>query len=439
MKHQNFLIFLLTAEIRSFLFQYIRNTTDNFDELNQYYRCLNKTAHLILESRQKEAIVCTLGETCILKSYSCQKPFEFYRNLKYRWVKREPESILVKEINSNTNFYVDPQTNDLKIKSIEKQNEGLYVEVIYERTLLKEYHLTVLNSPIRIPVIENYTLSDNKLRWYNQTEKLHKKNIEMFIAWTQWSDCACIPPSKNASNASYRIRYGNCNLRLINQSKSLTLSKELKQIHNLILNYNGVLPCDSDLIPLAFQKNIDKKNFIMYGDCFSQDCKDKKDSEEFTQILKLDQPEERSVNFDKDKIQNMKNKLDLADVVLILGNLSKKVVIPCLIPKQLDDYYLKSDMNIYWKIETSDTQLNISTSGNYSRIFIDELFSLNINVVQYSDTGIYTCYCNDEIQKVFLLKINYAIIEELFDFLNYFGVFLFLITLLLVALLSFAK
>ena len=116
--HKAFIIFL-TFEFRIFLAQYILNITNDF-KLEKYYKCLKKIAFQIHNIRQKEAIVCNLGETCILKSNSCQKPYIFFTNLKYKWMTRESELISLKEINFDpkNNFYVDPQTNNLIIKSV---------------------------------------------------------------------------------------------------------------------------------------------------------------------------------------------------------------------------------------------------------------------------------------------------------------------------------
>ena len=76
---------------------------------------------------------------------------------------------------------------------------------------------------------------------------------------------------------------------------------------------------------------------------------------------------------------------------------------------------------------------------NNFHFFIDELFNLNIKNVQYTDIGIYTCYFNHEIKNVFLLKINYKFVEDIFNVFNHFGVFLTAFTLLVVALFSFVK
>jgi len=201
-----------------------------------------------------------------------------------------------------------------------------------------------------------------------------------------------------------------------------------------------LLPCASYLLPLEFRQSINLKNFIMYGDCFAEKCKKKADTEEITQNLELGNREDRKgSSLEKGKAIGIKNTFNLADVVLIMSNLNENVVFPCKIQKLLANYYLNSDMNIYWQIETSEKQLNMTFSENNLHVFIDELFNLNINKIQYSDIGIYKCYSNEEIKNVFLLKINYKFLDEILNFLNHFGVFLTVSTLLIVSILSFLK
>ena len=154
---------------------------------------------------------------------------------------RESELISLKEINfdSKNNFYVDPQTNNLIIKSVAMEDSGFYLEIIYEKTLLKEYHLTILNSPIRIPVLENYTNTGNKLAWFNKSVKLINTNIETITIWNDWSECACVALGNKTSSESYRIRYGNCHVRLIDRKQKMLDSKKFKRIFNILSQYNN--------------------------------------------------------------------------------------------------------------------------------------------------------------------------------------------------------
>ena len=141
---------------------------------------------------------------------------------------------------------------------------------------------------------------------------------------------------------------------------------------------------------------------------------------------------------DHSKIRDFKNEFDLADIELVIIDLNKNTAFECKIRKLDSSYYLKAELNFYWKIEASQKHfMNYSDKmGTNQRIFVDETFRLIINNVQYSDFGIYTCYLNEEIKAIILLKINFEIINSIFNFLNHFGVFLIIFTLLMVVLFS---
>ena len=411
-------------------------------EINAYYACLSNRANNLKYFLHHEAKVCDTGEACIMKSNTCLKPFTFYPTVKSLWKKKDYEYS-----SSNTifdNMIEDPLTNDLILKVVSKKDEGFYAEIIYDKTPIKQYHLTVSDETLRYPVYENHFIS------VNESFALADEYLETYTQWNEWTSCACLA-NLNNSNISSRIRYGNCFLKRSNGTNRNAYHDQNLTRLKIILNlYKNGLPCGSNLLPSMIRKKLNTtQGYVMYGDCIGAKCIFDPQSEtkdyEYTEVVPLDKLDAKN-EFFKEKIQakyaeDIKNMVYVTDSELLMVDTNIDVILSC----KTEKYFGKHDMfphsNVYWTLENSSIYRKNDSSSpavnmTSSRIFIDELFRLNINSVSYSDAGMYTCFFNGHAIQIVLLRINHSLLNEIFVFLTKLGVFLIIFTLLTVVIFS---
>ena len=178
------------------------------------------------------AIVCEVGQVCMLKSY-------------FRLINKKTSKITVwtksqqNKFETGINFSNNcKQKNTLIILNVQKTDESFYFEV-HNSTLLMTYHLTVIDRLNRLPV---YAGSNSSYLGFDK----NNKSSEYEIVWDKWSSCV----KTNSSLQGYRKRVGDCYL------------------NKLYLSFKT--SCYSNL--LGFSNSTKSISYISYEDCHCNDC-----------------------------------------------------------------------------------------------------------------------------------------------------------------------
>ena len=347
-------------------------------ELIAYNECVQFRASNISKSLHLNAIICIPNEKCVLKSNNCPNPFQ---TLNTTWFK---DSTL---ISLNTRKYDSNNSNDLVINTVDQTDEGYYREIIYNKTIINEYHITVQSKSNYYPIYEK-DFKENKSYLLN--------TIEIKTEWTQWSDCKCSQKGKKM----YRIRFGNCFLIKSNEAQLP------KNLNHLFKYYKKALPCESKLINYSFKK----VNFLMFGDCYST-C-----NKTLTRELNL----------------NIKtNYWNGQRIQTVYGQLGKVTQLDCDLQLTRNSYDFISTLNIKWKFK--DQEYKFDLKQNTFKTFVDKYHRLTIKLANYYDTGNYSCFYNNEIKKIVLFHVvDNEIKSSIYKFSIHFGCALVCVTLFLV-------
>lgn len=416
---------------------------------DDYEKCIQTRTVTVLKASYREALVCYVNEICLLKSNSCFS-WPHVKNasfkLSHSWMRRSYENFtyepLIISDNDEEDFDFDVDSNEIKFKidkkslnlmfmSIKPDDQGIYVEVIYNTTVIKEYHVTVIEQFLaRYPVYE--------LEFSEKPHKLaNDSKLQKFILWSEWSSCVCLSNNqiKNETHLSYRTRKGDCYLR----STDLISNDS---IHLLFVRYSNSIPCESKLLPNESHVPFSLwKRYIMYGDCYTS-CWLQPYSANDEILIKTsltDQP------FDRKDYERLKNVLDkdvkqtllMPKVYTIDVEPKSNLILRCNLKQNVD---ATINLNVFWK--TNDDvgkrlTFNHNQTKSPSRIFVDRMFRLIVHQVTADDPTNYTCYLNNQENVIYLVNIRFIIAPtRIYSFLNNFGAFLVLISLCSTVLLS---
>ena len=304
--------------------------------VNAYNKCMEQREHSIRNSLHLNAIVCNEKETCVLKSNVCLSPLKTVESV---WLKEDDKSLEKHTIDKNFS---------LIIESAELTDEGYYWELIYNETVINEYHLTVLDRTSGpYPVYEK----DFVIPTQNSVQ----------ITWSEWSECKC----SRIGELEYRTRYGKC----FTKQASTRISKYYN---------NRLLPCQSKLI--TEKLSFSRLDYKMYGDC-------------------------NSICFNDSNNNNVSLKLKtrIETVSLQLGSFAQ---LDCgLLNKEKLGLNKNSyaRLNIKWEHEKFIYRYDLKQS--FSGIFVDKRHRLFIKSVSYSDKGEFTCFYNEKKLKIVLVNV----------------------------------
>jgi hypothetical protein len=213
--------------IKSFLVIFIVfQSYSSSSSVVDYHNCVNKRALSVLKSQHREALICELGDSCILKSVSCHhlNPTNAPKSV---WKRKEAIGNNFSTIFFDIDRYlIDPTTGDLTISQTKSIDQGYFVELLYNQTTsIREYHLTILSERKRYPL---YEMDEN-----NELQKNASSSFLGATLWGEWSTTNC-----ECTGMNYRIRFGDCYL-----NKSIDLS-----LDGLFELYNNWIPCYSALL-----------------------------------------------------------------------------------------------------------------------------------------------------------------------------------------------
>ena len=428
-------------------------------ELKEYYECLDKRAIIIHKGFHRESIICELGQICILKSSYCKNPIPKFYDFKLIWKRITKKSFKINpeiiDTVLNKEFSIDSE-NSLTIFSIAEEEEGYYWEMIYNNTVLKEYHVTVLKNLVRRPLYESYSATPfNNNNNNNNTIKLLSDYAESFTLWNEWNSCTC---TKNKIGiGSYRVRFGDCYLRYSQNVYNLKITQlfALKSIE-LLLHYKLPIPCHSVLLPKKLRDYIalkNLKNYIMYGDCI-KDCGqnlslinfDEYRKHEYVNSLKiLNQNKFGLGQIEKLKVMNEKrlffDDMMLAEsdsTVVFTGQLIK---LQCSIKKHRNNYEIFRQLNISWHLPNREiSSLNGNFSYDNGRIMLNQLHELVIKGAIIKDSGQYVCFFDERLLKIIILRVINKLPLDIFKYTTLAGSFLIVGSLVLITLMiAFSK
>lgn len=366
----------------------------NSHNLSEYYECLKLRNSKITNNNNRFAIICESGDFCILNSINCRTEYPGLDQAKSNWKKITYYPILaeynVLENKTNQHFYFDKKTNNLIITDASKSDEGYYSEIIYDKTLISEYHVTVLDEITRYPVYEQNTQNLNSI--------ILNSNIEKYIEWSEWGKCVCSSKTKN-NIQSYRTRNGDCYLRIEDNIKNFNITLDIVGV------YSNKVPCLSLLIPEEFKL----KNYIMYGDC-KADCSNRIDLSK--------------------KIQ--KN-LGLNFYHLVETELYKNLRLKCD-PKKRGKDLLNS--SVFWNFGENWLSNQNNLTHLNDRIFMDKSNRLHLKQITFAEQGNFSCYIDGRLAYSYYIKIDSKIPQKFHFNFSYSSVLFIFIALIIVIVLS---
>lgn len=169
----------------------------------------------------------------------------------------------------------------------------------------------------------------------------------------------------------------------------------------------------------------------MYGDCPTNSaaipCPKEATGEE--EILDTD---DQQVDTLRDptrrNLRNQRDDLELPKVKLISAKPGQRITLECRVQKTKANYARMGRANLSWSAPLND-----------KRFFVDRLFRLNIEVIDFnaSETN-YSCLVNGNASVIYLLTVSaYIPVETFNSALAYSGVYFILTSLVLVIIISF--
>ena len=382
-------------------------------ELKKEKECIDKQLRDIVTSNTKKSILCELGETCILKSHYCGSSSKWRRHT----TSQAYYSHEIDFSSQSSKFFLNSY-NELVIRNVRKADAGIYEEVLYGKTSIREYHVTVLDELIYYPIFQKSINDASILTIYSDQEKLNKKlskrysNICVNVSYDDaWSECY---PLGNNTKKMYQFITASCFFTC--KSKIWSGENKLENyLFTLISLYSNRILCESSLIPLEFKisiRSIRLRSYKIYREC----------SESSSENKHLN-------NSVKAQRYNFLYNLPESSLVIIEEN--KNLRLKCNIEFSCLNL---SQLELFWKYRDQKVS-NFSYEG---RIFMDHLFRLNINRVVKADATNYTCYLHNEVKRVYVIRVitNY---NSTVNLLANIGIYLFIFTLTTTLVLSSKK
>jgi hypothetical protein len=428
---------------------------DNEEEVQK--TCLNARAAQIKSSLHRKAIICEIDEPCVLESNHClSDPNPI-------WLKQfeNKSSQAIDFDDEDEHFFISKFSKDLIITSSRSTDEGFYWQTIYNKTVVAEFHITVLTSEqlVRRPIDHNMgTKTDLNLGDHEQTIRIDPTGIEIRTEWQEWSECFCTHGLNHSKSNSrgYRLRLGDCHLKLASRAKSTNANSKttfLRDVEKLLERFKSV-PCLSQLIPAKFKEIFATKffHYVMYASCEpSASCQmdsNRNRSKSMDEKTSTDEKYEEQV-----KRAQYKDLVEPAQSQLIMSQANQEIVLGCELKRNLYDFYSNDEDMVNWYFVDEKKFLNFEqnisdldswlignihingksgqdTSEKADRLFVNADFSLHIKKATKSDSGIYSCHLNNLTRLIYVLRVSQQVPYNIIIYLTYFGIYFLLFTLI---------
>ncbi|RNA18171.1 hypothetical protein BpHYR1_028329 [Brachionus plicatilis] len=368
--------------------------------LNAYYNCLSERYKAIVGSEHMRAIVCYSGEECFLDSNSCKRFNSIKTTVKWIRSLNLNNSKITQKILNDSHYFIDFITNNLKILDISKNDQGVYEEVEYNATVIKYYHVTVLERSLAYPVYANLINVDHELAFKTERIFLPGTKIEIFTYLTNVSECIC---TEYQGNDGYRTNDGQCFLRVDGQE----IKSELEM---LIYRFSNQVPCFSRLISRFSEIKSNSYRFrsiLLYRECLAY----------------CFQNNTKTLAFNLD----LNNQFTYDGFEIVSAYKDSMVILKCVSVK-----------NVQWRFGNF---LIDKTGSNFpgDRISMDKFSRLVIKKVLEEDETNFTCLKSESIAEIYFLKVEYRTFDMIYNFLNKIGIYSLMVLLVLITCFSRAS
>lgn len=379
----------------NFFPKFFQSSNDN-GLLSVYYNCLNERYNVIIRSEHMKAIVCYLGEECLLISNSCKR-FNTIKKTQVEWIKvmNLNNSIISHKILNDDHFNIDFATNNFRIFDVSINDEGIYKELELNVTIIKFYHITVIKRSLAYPIYADSMDAENELSLNNDRLFLPDSNIEIVHYYSNFSECHC---TKDSDKNGYRTKNGECFLRVFEK-------KNQTDLEILIHHFSNKVSCFSKLISKFFNLKSSLKYFrsiIIYQECHTE-CN--------TTIL-----ENKTLNLNLD----LNNQFSYESYEIINANEKSMVLLACPSASYVQWKFKNFLLDKIWSNYTDD------------RISVDKFNRLVIGKVLDEDETSFICFRFDSTAIIYLLKVNHKLFDKIYNLLNMFGIYSLLTLLFLV-------
>jgi hypothetical protein len=411
------------------------NNCESKDKLmiDNYYKCLSNQLINNLYHLNRHSIICYKRNDCTLLSSTCHH----YSTINYRipQTKWKRQCILSKNKISTTildeigqkqfqNRITTDDSNNLIIKYVDESDECIYSEVIYQTTIINQYHVTVRYPPIRKPLLKEST------------------NNFTTIQWGEWSDCKLGSKNKTINGLNgFRIRFGDCYVTKIEKKSKNSEFYEIiqKYISNLLYYYNGSIPCGSSLISNQYFKTIltSKTNFndnlidyIQYENCFVNKNNQNDDN------LKITKNNE-SIEFELLKANLISNEeWKSKSINFIIKIVDDKLSIECKDPYKDINYYLNiKSLAIVWLHKTVNSSIRLNNNDSKKYTINNSGRRLDVLNLNKNDSGFFYCFTNGTLLNSYQLSVIERVPNDTIKQFSLLGVFAVISSLLAVFIL----
>ncbi len=368
--------------------------------------CAKKRLANILHSKLRLEITCQASKLCVLKSNACAKEegnfLRWKRQLRHQTL--NDLIIIGKKIKK---FRLDSASLDLRIRKIEKSDEGIYEEFLNQSTLISKYYVSVVENLNHYPVHMNDVEIVKNLKLASiRILRKHNPNLNISYELGEWSKCRCV----DSANKGFRTRLDKCFFIQKSTKKTRKRSNFEKFVLSKVDYFSGKIECKSQLIISEYAKEIllDYKleNYEIFDDC---ECS----------------------NLTKNYTNNPNDLLlGLPEIKILHVKTGESLRLDCM-------YHEDSDwLNIFWRFDV----ITISNFDFTQRIFMDHVFRLNIKQFDKSDLQFsnFSCFIDGKIRSIYSIKLNNdgAQSLDLTFVVTYFGLSVFLISLFIIIFLS---
>jgi hypothetical protein len=380
-------------------------------------KCVQERTLSILNSTHRQTILCEAGKKCLLKSSCCA----LETCLIAKWTRttknhQNTEPIIFSEQNEKHLRTL----NDLEIEKMSFEDEGIYFETLYETTIVREYHVTVVEQLVYYPVnAENGTVMRNEQVELEKQLQVKYPSLGLEFLEGQVSKCQCF---SNDEEASYTMQVFSC---FIVRKKTIAASNSTenrieKYVASLVMAYSGRVNCESTILPIEFKMSIidvQLQSYKVYNTC---SC------DGFGMI-------NNNYSSDNETFHAQKRTLfDLPESILITAEPGKSLKLLCELKPNETRWPVKVD----WLYKGH----KVSTTSANNRIYVDRMRRLNVNRVKSSDSAVsIACFVQNETRVIYVLVVDSDLTEKMVVYGTNTGVIFFCTTLLVILVVSARK
>jgi hypothetical protein len=376
--------------------------------------CMKARMLANIKSTYRQTILCELGEVCILKSNCCSAKLPCSVAKWTRMTVNQPVANIINLNDPEGRFF--REMNDLRIENVELTDNGLFTETLYETTVVREYHVTVLDEIAYFPIM-NKTSILTDFREFNQKLDERYSSLRFYSKFKEANDCLC---ENNTAQKGYSFRDIDCFIGTKPISGSNLINSKLeKYVFNIVNLYSGKVHCESAILPLEFKlsiKDLKFKSYRLYNQC---DCE-------------IKPSKNNSLNATVQNLNKKDTLLYMPQSVLLLTEPGKSLTLRCRMKPNPTKNVIDSQMNINWRVKNREVA-SFSTSD---RIYMDRKFRLRIKRIEYQDSTNYTCYLNNQIRTIYIVRVVDKMSERFVEYASYSGVCLFMSTLIAIVVVS---